>query len=211
MRGGIIILCTTMKSYYWRRNKVFEIALGTLSCLAIYGSARHVSAIVPDIIGNRLTYESVSKLHLISESVQCPVIPTIPEDRDVILVLVRSCTKCSAGYLNDARGIEKMFKSKGFETVLVTQDSQAVIDTLQGKSVWPSGNIVSDADHRISLALGSPDLPQVAVFQNNRLIFTGNEKDSLKQSLMKFSLQQNVDPARLEESMEEGVVPCGAK
>ncbi|MGC4043533.1 MAG: hypothetical protein QM758_06980 [Armatimonas sp.] len=128
-----------------------------------------------------------------------------------MIILVRSCVRCSIVSLYYAREMDKIFKPKGVEVVLVTQDSPAAVEGSQAKAIWPSGRIVSDSNQQILQSLGNPDLPQVAAFKKKQLFFTGNDQESLKQSLVRFLIQEKIDPALLDGDIKGGIAPCSAK
>lgn len=191
-----------------RQNRFAQLLASSLSCVAIFASSRQIASI------NRELFSPIEsgpplKLHIISKNTKFPNLANITKNNNIIFILVNSCIKCSTVVLTYARNIESAFASKGFEVILMSDNSQIEINRVLPKSSWPHGKALSNNNLKIFEQLGSPDLPQIAVFESGRFVFSGQNNESLRQSLHGLCVKYNISPKKVDEnSVQTGVVPC---
>ena len=151
----------------------------------------------------------INKSHLVPSNAHLPEISLIEKNTNVIFVLVNSCTKCSNSVLIYGKNLEAQFSPKGFNVILVSKDSQAEIDYALSKSSWIHGRVISDSESTISQQLGSPDFPQVVVFEKGHVVFSGGKSESLRQSLHRMCLKYKIAPTSIDQDvLPSGAIPC---
>ncbi len=193
------------------QRRVGSVVIGTISCLAIFASTKHIVLLSPEIFGRSSITPPPLKNRLPHSGLKQKDIPNIPHDANLILVLAESCTKCSAIVLSYGKRLEHIFGPTDYKIVLVTKDTQSEIDFAKVKSPWSAGNVISDSQGAILTSLGNPDMPQVIVFKNGNVEFSGKSDESLKQSLYRLCIEKKIPPRKMDDGFDQGAVPCSVK